>query len=351
MGCNRTPTEREAEQIHEAASRVASETGGDVARAEMYVALYGEIAARSMLAREEQERHQAFSGFVASASEIYSFERPAWESASTWGSAPAASSWQPTSDWSTPASSSSSFVDSSAQTPFSPRAAESPSWSQPATSVSWGGTSPSAQQTPMSSPVETPFSSSSERASEPSPSPSQPTLVPAPPETPRSVSIDRGVDFSEVQVLRGNIPPDTRAFNQNHLLLGTDVEGRPVTAQSWLGTGPGGARSSHEKESQRAAANYQTGIDGTHLLARMFGIPDVPENLIAFPAEVNQGQMKTFEAAIAGRIASGERLFGQAFACYEGPGQKMPYAVLIVVYGVDGNEVTREMFTPDGYAT
>ncbi len=102
MGCNREVTEQEAQEIHDAAMRVASEAGGtDVAKAERYVQMYGEAGARAIL-RAEESMARAVAGGVPSsygstvelssrasalsttASASYAFERPNCLTANQW---------------------------------------------------------------------------------------------------------------------------------------------------------------------------------------------------------------------------------------------------------------------------
>ena len=84
MGCNRTPTEKEAQQIHDAAVRVVSAVGGaNTAEAERLVSMYGESGAIAILRERQQAQQQAWSEPQTNS---YSFEQPVWASQQNWAS-------------------------------------------------------------------------------------------------------------------------------------------------------------------------------------------------------------------------------------------------------------------------
>lgn len=313
MGCNRTPTEREAEQIHEAASRVASATGGDLSRAEMYVSLYGEFVARCMLARENQDRYQAVAGFSASNSDNYSFERPAWESASTWGSAPAAPSWQPTSDWSTPSPPFSSFGNSSAQMPWSAPNHDSHSSPQPPAST------PTSAFTPESTPT--------------------PRLTPT--------NIDQRTAPSDPNYWQGERFIDPRAWkHESALTIYRDQTTNSVlSVEGWIqpvaypdGTG---SLSQGTKDTIKGPFAEDPAVHLAHCFAKCFGGP-LLGNLEPFEAAGNLS-MSPLEKELRAIVDAGTPLFAQCVFHREHPSDPAPTRHEIAVFMLDRDGSPRQV--------
>ncbi len=131
-------------------------------------------------------------------------------------------------------------------------------------------------------------------------------------------------------------PPDERVVSSGQRRFVTNQAGEPVMAEGWLyprnggRMPPPGSRELHEAVRGVPAS----GMNASHLIADRFSGPDIYQNLISFPREVNVGHWQQFENRLAD-LLSREPVYLQAYVV-RGAGRHIPDRVIYHVYQVRG---------------
>lgn len=293
MGCNRTPTGLEAEQIREAATKVAGETGADSAKAERYVRQYGEIAARAIL---NAERH-AHPGFAPAAA----FERPNWAPSSV---SPASSPWNPPVAAPTPTPThtpnSTPFTPIAPSTSASLRDAPSTLSSAVAASLPAHASSPPTHAPPQASP--------SSAAPTPAAPPGGATASPPTTIVQRTAPADSRY-FEGPRI----IDPGAWAKQDGLVIYRSQADNKVLSAEGWIQPGafPKGT-GSLSGSTRNAISGEHAGDRGFHLshcLAKCLGGP-LLGNLEPFAAEGNL-RMSALEKELRAIADEGSALYVQ----------------------------------------
>ena len=284
MGCNREPTEREAQEIHEAASRVAAEAGADLGKAEMYVAMYGEVVAKMMLQAERDAQQHAWdqsSGFGSTAPDAYT---PAYE-----------------------------------PTTFS--AFDQPNW---APTESWSA------EPPQTSYFE-------------SPPPPPPPPAPEPP-PPQPTPIEHRAIPWQPEYWQGERFVDQKAWKQDtEVLMYRDTHDRVLGVEGWIQDKPGPAlpKGADTRDYIKGPFAGDPSVHIAHCWARCFGGP-VIGNTEPFEGIANTA-MSPLEKELRAIVNEGTPLFVQAFYHYSNADDKMPDRHEIAVFCRDSSGEPRKV--------
>ncbi len=316
MGCNREPTEREAQEIHEAASRVAAEAGADLGKAEMYVAMYGEALAKIMLQAERDAQQHAWdqsSGFGSTAPDSYS---PAY--APTTFSAFEQPNWAPTESWSSEPAPPSYFESPPVPAPEPPPPLPAPEPPSP----------PPPPEPPLPHPVPEPPS--------PPPAPEQPP--------PLSTPIEQRAIPWQPEYWQGERFVDQNAWKQDtELLMYRDTHDRVLGVEGWIQDNPGPTlpKDADTRDYMKGPFAGDPSVHIAHCWARCFGGP-VIGNTEPFEGVANTA-MSPLEKELRGIVNEGTPLFVQAVYHYRNADDRMPDRHEIAVFCRDSHGEPRKV--------
>lgn len=146
------------------------------------------------------------------------------------------------------------------------------------------------------------------------------------------------------------VDPDPRFFDghtspHHHV---TDQHDRPLMAEGWLRASKA-PRHSDQRWGSEQMMGKVSGTEQGHLLASRFGGDGRIFNLSPLPRELNQGEIKALEDALAREMKSGRRFYVQAYNDYAGAG-RVPSSVEYRVF-VDDGGTPRQIFEMQVYAS
>ncbi|MGH7600430.1 MAG: DNA/RNA non-specific endonuclease [bacterium] len=146
-------------------------------------------------------------------------------------------------------------------------------------------------------------------------------------------------------------PPDERVLASGQHRFAHNLAGDPVVAEGWLYPRNGPRITQPGSRQLHADVTRNTpGLDASHLLADYFGGPDIFQNLIPFPEELNLSQWKKFENNLT-ELAARNPVYLQAYVVRV-PGDFIPERVIYHVYQLQGGQlelIQREFIDLTGF--